>query len=88
MKKQLLFALPLTLICLIFYVSYTGDIISNLQHLFFLSITTFIVYAYQVSLNPGFKLLDKITWWLFILALPSIASILYWFRHINRKEED
>ncbi|MEQ8925897.1 MAG: hypothetical protein RLO81_08795 [Fulvivirga sp.] len=88
MIKQLLIALPLTLIALIIYVSISGNIVDNLQHLFFLSITTFIIYAYQVSINKQFKLLDKITWWLFIFFLPSIASVLYWFRHINKTKED
>lgn len=84
MKKQLLLLLPLALISLILYVSATGQMIENIQHLFFISFTTFIIYAYQVYLNSNFKLTNKLIWWIFLFFIPSVAATVYWFRYISK----
>ena len=83
MIKNLLLTLPLTLMVLILYVSITNELAANIQHLFFLSATTLIVYTFQVSRNVNFTLARKVKWCILLLAVPSIFAIVYWLRHIN-----
>ena len=87
MTKNLLLALPILLIVTIFYVGFTGNIESNMKHLFFLSITTFIIYAYQISKNESFTLGRKLYWYLLLFLIPSISATVYWFKYLNESNE-
>ena len=78
----------MVLLALITFVAYTGDIASNVQHLFFLSFTTFIIYAYQVSLNEQFSWAQKLKWCVLIFFIPSLFSLLYWYKYINKDSEE
>lgn len=88
MIKNLLLALPATLVALIFYVSFTDQVMQNVQHLFFLSASTVVVYCYQISQNPYFNFIKKIKWYLLLLIVPSIFAVIYWYKYINIQEEE
>ncbi|HNP18708.1 MAG TPA: hypothetical protein PKL31_09765 [Fulvivirga sp.] len=85
MTNKLLLALPLTLIAVIFYVGFTGDLTDNIKHLFFLSASTFIVYGYQVSKNQSFSFLRKVYWCMLLFLIPSVSAVIYWVKYLKKE---
>lgn len=79
MVRYLLLGLPSTLIFIIFYTGFNDPELTDVRHLFFFTITTFIIYAYQISRNETLSRGARWRWYLwlfcgFSLSLQSLHS--------------
>ena len=86
MIRYLLLALPATLVFIIFYTATTDPGLRDIRHLFFFTITTFIIYSYQISKNDRLTRGARWRWYLWLFVVPSVTAIIYWFKHLNVDE--
>ncbi|MTI39925.1 hypothetical protein [Fulvivirga lutimaris] len=86
MIRYLLLGLPVTLVFIVFYTGFNDPELTDVRHLFFFTITTFIIYTYQISKNETLTRGARWRWYLWLFFVPSITALIYWFKHLNVDE--